>query len=495
MGAITGDRDILDSSAAGPAAIRGGVLRLAGYGIGVAVTVVSAALLFRHLGVEDGGRYVTVMSMVLIVSGVLDFGLTAIGVRELSVLPAGEARALMRQLVGLRVVLSVVGVAVAVGFAAAAGYPGVMVAGTALAGIGTALVSLQSIASAVLTAELRLGWVAALELLRQVAVALCTVLFVVLGAELLAFLAIPLPAGIVVLAVTVFAVRGRVSFAPAFDRSAASRLLRDVLPFAAATALSAVYFRISMVMLSLVSTARETGYFGASFRVVETLLVIPNLLVGAGFPIFARAARDDRERLGYAVQRSFEACVVAGGWLALVLAVGAPFVIDVIAGAEFEPAANVLRLQAGALFVAFAGAAFGYGLLSLRRHRELLLLTGSALALNVVLVPVLGSAHGAEGAAAATLAAELLLTVGAAVTLGRIDPVLSPDPRVLLRIAPGLAAGALLGLLEGVPDAALMLAATVAYVGLGLAFRAVPDELLVELRAWSRRLRPRPSGS
>src|SRR5688572_13669358 len=104
MGAIAGDRDILDTSAAGPAAIRGGVLRLAGYGIGVAVTVVSAALLFRHLGVEDGGRYVTVMSLVLIVSGVLDFGLTAIGVRELSVLPAGEARALMRQLVGLRVV-------------------------------------------------------------------------------------------------------------------------------------------------------------------------------------------------------------------------------------------------------------------------------------------------------------------------------------------------------------------------------------------------------
>ena len=488
------ERHILDSSEAGAAAIRGGVLRLAGYGVGVIVTVVSAALLFRHLGVEDGGRYVTVMSLVLVVNGLVDFGLTAIGIRELSVLPPAEARAMMRQLVGVRIVLSAVGILVSVGFAALAGYPSEMVIGTALAGIGTSLVSVQSIASGALSAELRLGWVTALELVRQVTVAACTVLFVVAGAELLAVLAIPIPAGIVALAITVVAVRGRISFAPAFDRRAAGRLLREVLPFAAATALSAVYFRISMVLLSLVSSARETGYFGASFRVVETLLVIPNLLVGAGFPIFARAARDDRERLAYAVQRSFEACVVAGGWLALVLGVAAPFVIDVVAGGEFAPAADVLRLQAAALFVAFAGAAFGYGLLSLRRHKELLVLTGSALVLNIVLVPILGSSHGAEGAAAATLVAELVLTVGAALTLRRIDALLSPDPRVLLRTAPGFLAGAALGF-TGIPDPVKIVAATAVYLALGLAFRAIPEELLVEVRAWSRRVRPRPSES
>jgi O-antigen/teichoic acid export membrane protein len=486
-------QDILGTPEAGPAAIRGGALRVGGYGIGVLVTVVSAAFLFRHLGVEDGGRYVTVMSLVLIVNGILDFGLTAIGVRELSLLPPDEAREMMRQLIGIRLLLSVLGLGLSVAFAALAGYPSVMVWGTALAGVGTSIAAVQSIASAALTAELRLGWVTALELARQVVVALLTVLLVVAGAELLAFLAIPLPAGIAVLVMTFIVVRGQVSFAPAFNRRAMGRLLRDVLPFAAATALSAVYFRVSMVLLSLVGTARETGYFGASFRVVETLLVIPILLVGAGFPIFARAARDDRQRLAYAVQRSFEACVVAGGWVALVLVVGAPFVIDVVAGAEFAPAADVLRLQAAALFVAFAGAAFGYALLSLRRHRELLWLTGSALAVNLALVPIVGAPYGAEGAAVATLAAELVLTVGAAVTLRRVDPVLSPDPRVLVRALPGFVAGAALAFIPGVPGPVLIVAATALYLTVGVVLRAVPEELLVELRSWIGRLRARPS--
>ena len=49
--------------------------------------------------------------------------------------------------------------------------------------------------------------------------------------------------------------------------------------------------------MSYVSTDEETGYFSAAFRIVEVVGVIPWLLVSAGFPILARAARDDDERL------------------------------------------------------------------------------------------------------------------------------------------------------------------------------------------------------
>src|SRR4051812_17649370 len=83
--------DILAPRAAGPAAIRGGALRVGGYLAGVLLSVGSAAILFRHLGVEDGGRYVTITSLVALVAGLTDAGLLAIGVRELTV-RKGEAR-------------------------------------------------------------------------------------------------------------------------------------------------------------------------------------------------------------------------------------------------------------------------------------------------------------------------------------------------------------------------------------------------------------------
>ena len=481
--------DILDTTDAGPAAIRGGTIRVVGYGVGVLLSVVSAALMFRHLGVADGGRYVTVMSLVLIVGGIADLGLTGIGVRELAVLEVAERSRLMRNLMGLRLLLSLLGVAGAVAFAALVDYPEAMVIGTALAGLGYAIAAAQSTIVTVLTVELRLGLVTLLDLLRQFLLVVAIVALVLAGAGLVPFLAASIPAGVAVLVLTVVLVRDRFELAPMFDRARWRALLRDILPFAAATALSAVYFRVSMVLLSLVSSAKETGYFGASFRVVETLLAVPNLIVAAAFPIVARAARDDRGRLAYAVARLFEATIVVGGWIVLMLVVGAPLIIEIVAGPDFGPSADVLRIQAGALLVTFAGAPLGYALLSLRRHRDLLVITSGALVANVVLVPILASAHGANGAAVATLFAEVLLTASAAVILTRLDPGLRPSLSVVLRAAPGFAAGCALLAIPGLPTAAAMALATLLYGGLGLLFRAVPEEIVVEARAAARALR------
>ena len=60
--------------------------------------------------------------------------------------------------------------------------------------------------------------------------------------------------------------------------------------------------------------------------------MVPNMMVGAAFPIFARAARDDHDRLGYGVDRVFQASLVLGGLVVVALALGAPFAIDVVAG-------------------------------------------------------------------------------------------------------------------------------------------------------------------
>ena len=164
----TESRDLLDTPEAGPAAIRGGALRVGGYMAGVLLSVGSAALLFRHLGVADAGRYVTVLALVSIVAGLTDVGLTSIGVRELAVRAGDERHRLVRSIIGLRIALTSAGVVGAVAFAAAAGYDSTLVVGTLLAGIGLVVQNLQSTLGIALMVRLRLGWVTLLELIRQV---------------------------------------------------------------------------------------------------------------------------------------------------------------------------------------------------------------------------------------------------------------------------------------------------------------------------------------
>src|SRR5262245_33091535 len=95
-----GPADLLDTPEAGPGVVRGGLVLVVGYGAGVAMTAMSAALLFRHLGVDDGGRYVTVLAVVSIAAGLMDAGLTGIGMRELVERHPTERDALIRNLIG-----------------------------------------------------------------------------------------------------------------------------------------------------------------------------------------------------------------------------------------------------------------------------------------------------------------------------------------------------------------------------------------------------------
>src|SRR6185503_1524247 len=203
-------------------------------------------------------------------------------------------------------------------------------------------------------------------------------------------------------------------------------------------------FRAAMITLSVVSTDTETGYFAAPFRITEVLLAIPNLVVGAAFPIFARAARDNQDRLAYGVERVFLACVVLGGLLFVALFLGGRRAIEVEAGEDFQASDDVLRIQAAALMLAFPNSVLFYVLLTLRRYGILLGLACSILVVNVVLAAVLGSSHGAEGAAIATGAAELVALAAGLVSVRAVAPRIAPPLGVFVKVLPAMGLAALL---------------------------------------------------
>src|SRR3954468_8274483 len=185
--------ELLDTPHAGAVAVRGSVLRAGAYTGSVLLALVSAPLLIRHLGIREFGRYVAVLSLVTIVSGMTEAGLNAIAMREYTTAPAERRPRLMANLLGVRLALGVVGVLAAVAFAAVAGYGAALVAGTALAGVGMVVLLAQSLLTVPLQVELRLGWVSALELVRQLVVVLLIVALVVAGAGVTPFLAYAVP--------------------------------------------------------------------------------------------------------------------------------------------------------------------------------------------------------------------------------------------------------------------------------------------------------------
>ena len=191
-------------------------------------------------------------------------------------------------------------------------YGSLLGVGVLIAGAGVLLLNIQATLAVPLMARLRLGWVSALDLTRQLVVAAMIVLLVLADAHLLAFLAIGAVAALAILVPTVALVRGDIPIRPSFGMHEWRALVGPVLTYSIAVAAAALYFRVAIVLVSLIAGDRGSGYFSASYRVVEFLLILPGLLVGAAFPIFARAARDDPDRLAYALSRVFDAALIVG---------------------------------------------------------------------------------------------------------------------------------------------------------------------------------------
>ncbi len=477
--------DLLDTPEAGGAAIRGGAVRLVGYGVTLVLALAAAPLLVRHLGLVDFGRYTLVLSLMALVQGVTEGGLGAVGLREYAVLPERERNELMRQLIGLRLVLTVAGVCGAVAFTVIAGYDSELIVGTIVAGGGLLTLVLFNLVSIPLAVQLRLGWLTAAEIARAVAMTALIVVLVLAGAGMVPLLATQIPAGLIALAVVFGVVRG-LSARASFDRARWWALARDTLPYAAAIAIAAIYFRITIVIMSLVASDEQTGYFAVSYRVVEVLVGIPLLLASAAFPIISRAARDDPARLRYAAQRTLDLMAMAGVWLALVLALAAPFVIDVLAGdGYYEPSVDTLRIQAAALACTFVGVPCGLMLLALHRHREILYGNLVPLVLGVALTLVLAPSHGAKGAAVATVIAEAGLAAALLVMAGR-NIALSLKGFGAIAVAVALAGAAGVLILSVAHPVVAAIGATVVYALALVAMRQFPPELAIALRERKR---------
>lgn len=451
-------------------------MRVGGYVLGLGLTVASAPLLIRHLGVVTFGEYVTAVSIMTIATGVTEGGLQTLALREYSVLEGRTRWDLMRSLLGLRIVLSAVGVLAGVAFALVAGYRDALVIGALIAGLGLALTSIQVLVAVPLQAELRNNAVTLLDLGRQVLTVLLIVALVIAGAALLPFLGVLAVAAVPSLVAGAWLVRDRFPFSPSMDPGRWRALLAAMLPFAGVSIVAVVYLRLTIVVLSLVSSGEETGYFATAFRVIEAFLGIPGILVATVFPILARAARDDTARLRYAMDRVLRVSLIGGAWLALALSLGADFIVQVLAGDEGDPAVDVLRIQSLSLLPVFIGSACGFALLSLHRQRAVMTAIGLGLVINLGLTVVLGDAHGAIGAAIAITVADVVIAVAALTLLIRSSDAMRFPLRPMLPVLPAAAAGAAFAL-TGLPSVVQAIGASVVYFAILLALRAIPGEV------------------
>jgi O-antigen/teichoic acid export membrane protein len=466
----------IESRTAGGKIIRGGTLRAAGYLVSTGGTAVAFALLLRHLGVVDFGRFSTVIALVTIASGLSEAGLQVVGQRRFATVGQEGRRRLLGNVIGIRLAFSPLAVALCTLFAVVAGYSTTMVVGTVVAGAGGMIAVITGSYAIAMAMHLRYVALTLVETIRQMVIVVGIVVLVVVDAKLGAFFAVYLAAGLVMLVASVLAVGRRYLVAPRFRWAEWRPIIIETAPLAFSLAINVIYLKVLIVMCSLLTSGEELGLFATASRTTEVLVGLPTFMIGVAFPLLAHAASHEEDRLAYALQRIAEVALLVGIGFVVVLVVAAEPIIRLFGGPGFEAAAPVLRIQALALVGASLTQTWIQGLVAVKAQRALVVVNaialGSVLVLGAALIPTLD----AKGASIAAALGEAIMALAMLRALVRARPALRPNFGFTWRV--GLAGAiSLLPLLLPIAPAVRGVLTAALYCVAALLLRAVPLEV------------------
>jgi O-antigen/teichoic acid export membrane protein len=245
--------------------------------------------------------------------------------------------------------------------------------------------------------------------------------------------------------------------------------------------LGQINFRIDTIILALVRSPSEVGYYSAAYRFVELSHSISGAVGISVFPSLNRyAATGDDRRFARLAQRALDVLLAFAAPVALVMAVFGNEILDLTAGRDFEPGGRALVLLAAFVPFGLANHLVWRLLAVAHKDRALVGISGAALFAAILLNALLIPPYGMRAAALVTVAVEVAI-VGAGLA------VLAREGRPLpsFRYAVPIAVAAALALVPAllVPQAAVAAVAAVAvYCAVIVALPGTVRELVLHAR-------------
>jgi O-antigen/teichoic acid export membrane protein len=447
-------------------------------------TILLVGLLGRQLGDAGFGDLYLATAFALIFSVLVDFGLDQQLVRAVA-RDRSLAGSYLVHSAAIKIALAVVAYGMILGITLILGYSPEQRATIAVYCLVLFFSGVSNTFSAVFQASERLLHPAIGNVLEKVLITVLGALLLSRGAGVTALAAIFVVGAAVSASWKAFQLRRLVSVRLALDGRRVRPLLIGALPFFLYWALGSVYYRIDVVLLSRLTDSTVVGWYGAAYRLFDTLVFLPSIVASMiMYPILARLSVQSRDELRLATGRGLQVMLTIGLPICAGLFVLAePIIRFVYGNPQFLNAVPALRLLAVGLLLLYVNSILGIVIISLNLEKRMTLVAGLAIVVNLGLNWLLIPHFQHVAAAAVTAGTELFILAYLLVNVPK--DLLSRD--ILLVLLKGFTATAimivlLIGLREQ-PLALLIPVGGLAYALSALLLRLVSAE---DLRVFRR---------
>ena len=323
---------------------------LAGSLLSDGLGLVYVSVLARYVHAAGMGKIGTATSLVSMLILVVNFGIGQLITRDIAA-DRDRAATYVPNAAVLRLFLSFLFAVVVVAITGVSGYPSDTALIVYIYAFGYVFDMLTDIAFSVFQAFERMEYMAALQTGRNLTNITLSLVLIYFRAGLIAVVLASTVASLLKLVMSLVVLRRRfVKPKLAINASLCRSLLRLSLPFAGLVVVNVVDRSINTYLLSLYRPETEVGWFSGANTLITYLLLVPNMLNQAIFPVFARLHGTAKESLAQAYSHSFRYLVVFGFALCVGIVVTADRWIALLYGPGFENAAVPLRILAFLLF-------------------------------------------------------------------------------------------------------------------------------------------------
>lgn len=440
----------------------------------------------RLLSPTGWGEFSFVFGLLGLLSVVTDLGVGRVVLARLVSDDEREVSLVASSYIALRLMLGLLGYAVAVGYVLALHYPASVVRATAVAGVVVVLATPSHALTVLFQSRLRLTVVAVAESLGQAVQLLLTVLAAVLAPLLLVFVLPVIVNELVKIGWKLRSIRRGDAGPLPSRRVEFSRwrgLLIDAVPLTIGIALSTLLSKVDIVLLSRLDTFNSVGLYSVGYKFADGLDVVSFAVVTPALTLLVRAWPGNTPEFRRRTRESVLALALLGSVSVAAFWTSAEPILGLLYGSRFADATFASRMLVVGAAVSMLSYLGFTVLVAADRGRFYPLVGVVGLALNVGLNLVLIPRMSYDGAAIATVVTEGLVFVVSWMLVARTVPVKRLLPlrqMVGMLVATALIVAGSEGLSKVVPWPVLATAGVLAALGAAWALhvpviRSVPS--------------------
>ncbi|MCX6812404.1 MAG: flippase [Candidatus Berkelbacteria bacterium] len=399
------------------------LVQIAGRVLVLILSLISIKLITNYLGVAGTGYYNTIITYFTFFITIADFGLFAVGVREISRAPE-KLKRIIGNIFTIRLVSATLATILACLIVFFTHYPPEIKFGV-LAAAAFPLFNLSaSVFDIYFQYRLEMQKVATAEVISK---------FVALGAVYLAII-FNLGFYFIVASISLAAFLNysikylyskKVGIKLSYDKSLVKWIISLSLPLGLVFIVNNFYFKVDTLILFYFKGASEVGIYSVAYKVLETTIFAAAYLAYSLKPLFSTAVNKDKDRASAAVRNGLTFLLLMS--LAIVVAC-LPFsreIIIFLSNNSFVAGAPVVIIVAFAAIFIYFNILMGEVMIAKDLRRYLMFVAIFVLLFNIITNIIFIPRYSFIAAAWTTLASEILLLIFGA---GKVSTIIKLRP-------------------------------------------------------------------